>query len=119
MAVAGRAHRIHHRVGRARDKEKKMMMQKQRRRSHLVWSLFAFAVILGIAAVARVPSGPTATTTNRDATPFTDPQIYQRHEPVGWVFGRIVGFQGADKPFLPRHSMPAPNSSQFRSSFSP
>jgi hypothetical protein len=23
-----------------------------------------------------------------------------RHEPVGWVFGRMIGFPGADKPLL-------------------
>lgn len=35
--------------------------------------------------------------------------IYKHHEPVGWVFGRVVGFQGADKPMLPRRSFPPMN----------
>lgn len=34
--------------------------------------------------------------------------VFQDEEPVGWVFGRVVGFQGADKPFLPNQSFPSP-----------
>jgi hypothetical protein len=45
--------------------------------------------------------------------------IYETHEPVGWVFGRVVGFKGADKPLLPPQTLPAPNSMMLRPSLSP
>lgn len=32
--------------------------------------------------------------------------VYEQQESVGWVFGRMMGFQGADKPLLPRHVPP-------------
>ena len=32
--------------------------------------------------------------------------VYEQQESVGWVFGRMIGFQGADKPLLPRQSPP-------------
>lgn len=38
--------------------------------------------------------------------------IYSHQEPVGWVFGRVVGFDGADKPMLPRRSFPPMNGAQ-------
>lgn len=39
--------------------------------------------------------------TERPQGLVSDPNaIDTKHEPVGWVFGRVVGFEGADKPLL-------------------
>ncbi len=44
-------------------------------------------------AVRHAPKSPT-----KEHVSFPGEQT----EPVGWVFGRMIGFPGADKPLLPQ-----------------
>jgi hypothetical protein len=60
-----------------------------------------------------------AATTKQGGTESDVNLIYENHEPVGWVFGRVVGFEGADKPLLPRQTLPAPNPTMLRPPLSP
>jgi hypothetical protein len=40
------------------------------------------------------------------APEFDANTIHAKQELVGWVFGRVIGFPGADKPMLPGQSFP-------------
>ncbi len=57
----------------------------------------------------RSDSVPAVHSANRVESEPPTHLVYDRKEPVGWVFGRVVGFEGADKPLLPRQAFPAPN----------
>ena len=68
-----------------------------RLRSRVLWSLTAATAIVAAVALATVLSRPTVkpVPVNADLTATESPK------PVGWVFGRVVGFPGADRPLLP------------------
>jgi len=71
-----------------------------------------FCVVVAICAFAvrsRVVSQSGAITAKPNAADLDGNTIYTKQEPVGWVFGRVVGFEGADKPMLRRPSFPAMN----------
>ncbi|QDS93907.1 hypothetical protein FF011L_26840 [Roseimaritima multifibrata] len=90
---------------------KQFLIQRYGWRSVGVACLVVFAGGLGVRSLLS----------NQEPTVMTKPvstdadvdQIYTNHEPVGWVFGRVVGFQGADKPMLPHRSRPSMNRTSF------
>ncbi len=68
-------------------------------------SVYAF----GFAVRSLLLPQETAVTAEPFSTDADVDLIYSQHEPVGWVFGRVIGFQGADKPMLPQRSYPPMN----------
>lgn len=88
-----------------------MKLDLERRiRSQHIWIL-GVSIGLSVSACIVVWSRSllqpaTITTTTQSAIEIDDASlIYQNQEPVGWVFGRVIGFQGADKPLLPRQRL--------------
>jgi hypothetical protein len=100
------------------------MMKERVIRRRTVWSVSTAAcltipvcVILVQMRTYSVATAPVATDPDHSESDLS--LIYEKREPVGWVFGRVVGFEGADKPLLPRRTLPAPNRLTFGSPGSP
>ena len=79
------------------------------RRIWLFGTIALLAVLaFGVSLQLSKPTRPTATPSGQQQKELEIDMIHQQTEPMGWVFGRVVGFEGADKPLLPRQSFPAP-----------
>jgi len=79
------------------------------RRIWLFGSIAVLAVLAcGVGLQSSAPNRPAETSTGLEHKELDIDMMHQRTEPVGWVFGRMVGFEGADKPLLPRRSFPGP-----------
>lgn len=62
--------------------------------------------VCGFAVRSLVLPQPAAVTAKPFISESNPNTIYVKQEPVGWVFGRVVGFKGADKPMMPHQSFP-------------
>jgi len=74
-------------------------------------ALLVFGLSSAVATISTVRSRSprretAAAVVSSIAAPNDRATIYQQQEGVGWVFGRVIGFQGADKPLLPRQAFP-------------
>jgi len=81
------------------------IMWKQR-----TWPVGVIALLAVLACwVALKPLGRTQPAVTPMKMRQSEPEadfVYEQQESVGWVFGRMIGFQGADKPLLPRQAPP-------------
>lgn len=71
-------------------------------------SLLGALLAYHLAGQSSDENPPSAVETGERWGPSESDLIHARREPVGWVFGRVMGFQGADKPLLPRQTPPTP-----------
>ena len=68
------------------------------------WLLIGGAVaFLGI-LIGTATSRTAMRTARKSLATDRDSLSSEQTQPVGWVFGRLIGFPGADKPLIPRGS---------------
>ncbi len=64
------------------------------------WVLVGGAVTV-LAIMCGTAISRTAVKEKSSASDHVSP-VSEHTQPVGWVFGRLIGFPGADKPLLPQ-----------------
>lgn len=83
---------------------------RARTRKQRAWPVGAIVLLAVLACwVAKRPperKQPGVAPSNVRRSGLDVDLVYQQREPVGWVFGRMIGFPGADKPLLPRQVPP-------------